>query len=714
VTIGNQTVLDAFFSAPNRLRAGTPAVAVFVDAAREGAPFAVLPSVQDDEGGTTIWYAAAVDPRAARGMREALDAALGPQLSHAPPAPTDRLVAVLEQAGLVDVRMILVPAELRDTARTRLARLVALAASTPTLSAVQQPTRRHLADLQAALNAGRYGDARAIVNLIREAGIVSSANVTFLEVRCQAAERAWTSIVARTDLDDIVFARPPRLVTEAILDAADAVYLSSATSADELLQAWDGGAGTRFAPLLTDISTATTPAAITAWAAHAATASLSHATIETLRERAAAVDGVPPAAQEVIDQLEEAASVSVRDLLDAGDFRGAWLILQRQSGRRFDAASFEAMALCAIELQDPAITSAMLEQLDGATAAEPLPRRLQILIDQLRRDTSSPSASADGWDDWIETLARGVDVEPLVRHGQDNAPTWVATSLTTAGATRLARVLADGRDDLVEAVSDLRPWLVVALSDAAIPRSVRRRVGLALVDCIALGPRHGRDEAVDLLRCLEMLVDDGLSDTEAGAVADAISLVGTRLAAGRSIGWAIDLLDAATTLHTPEALAAGSAIVDALGRQRELLLDIERAAIVDAAERLGLAVEAIERQTARASEVDDAHWEFLSGKRVFVYTLDERAAARARTEIERRCPTARISTSSAHVADDRLRADVRACDVAIIATRVAKHAATAAIDAELRGRIEPTYPDGGGWTSIVRAALTAAKTLDQR
>ena len=87
-----------------------------------------------------------------------------------------------------------------------------------------------------------------------------------------------------------------------------------------------------------------------------------------------------------------------------------------------------------------------------------------------------------------------------------------------------------------------------------------------------------------------------------------------------------------------------------------------------------------------------------------LYSLDEGATKRAKAAIESVFPSVEVKSNHDHVASDPLRAMTTNVGLMIVATKVAKHAATDAIR-EARGDLPLVYASGKGSSSIVRAAL---------
>ena len=95
--------------------------------------------------------------------------------------------------------------------------------------------------------------------------------------------------------------------------------------------------------------------------------------------------------------------------------------------------------------------------------------------------------------------------------------------------------------------------------------------------------------------------------------------------------------------------------------------------------------------------------EWLSGLRVGIYSLMERAARQAADVIVDEVEDCEVLLNHDHVGTDRLRALARSVDVMVIGVRSAKHAATEYIEQQLGRDVRRVYPPGKGASSILAA-----------
>jgi hypothetical protein len=112
----------------------------------------------------------------------------------------------------------------------------------------------------------------------------------------------------------------------------------------------------------------------------------------------------------------------------------------------------------------------------------------------------------------------------------------------------------------------------------------------------------------------------------------------------------------------------------------------------------------LELRSLLTEVLEQSQEEFSWSGTIGLYSLDEAATRRAAAVLESVFPDLEIRSSHDHVASDPLRAMTSNVDLMIVATRVAKHAATDAIR-EARGDRPLVYASGKGSSSIVRAAL---------
>jgi hypothetical protein len=109
-------------------------------------------------------------------------------------------------------------------------------------------------------------------------------------------------------------------------------------------------------------------------------------------------------------------------------------------------------------------------------------------------------------------------------------------------------------------------------------------------------------------------------------------------------------------------------------------------------------------ETELSGPAPDATFEDrLAGRTIGIYTLTESAGRQASQAIIDLAPGAHVSTSADLVGSASLKALAQQCDIFIVATASAKHAATGFIQ-QSRPREKPLlFAAGRGFTSIIRA-----------
>ena len=223
VTPDSEAVIERFFSPPNTLNAGDEAALGWVTLAREGANAFVLP--HRDDAGTWTWYVIGLSEAAARGLREEVDAFVGPtygrfeqEPSLDPNDPQESVLAEVADSRVSRLRV----AEENAEAVKRQFELLQLVSSRrpPELGLTQRSISQLLRDLDSAMQAGQLRLARELIDELRSGGRLSGVNIECLEIWWLSAQERWSEIIVRPGLDDLVALRLPRNATAALIDAA--------------------------------------------------------------------------------------------------------------------------------------------------------------------------------------------------------------------------------------------------------------------------------------------------------------------------------------------------------------------------------------------------------------------------------------------------------------------------------------------------------------
>jgi hypothetical protein len=89
--------------------------------------------------------------------------------------------------------------------------------------------------------------------------------------------------------------------------------------------------------------------------------------------------------------------------------------------------------------------------------------------------------------------------------------------------------------------------------------------------------------------------------------------------------------------------------------------------------------------------------------KIALYSLTERVGLSVKNCLKDKCPDVKFYMNSDFVGSDRLKQLATQCDIFLISTRSAKHAATQFIEANRPKHLTTLYPKGKGATSVLRA-----------
>lgn len=739
--------LERFFAAPNALRwdalsdrSAAPAwhaqAAPWIElfAQRQGKLPIVLPVF--DEHGPCMWYAAAADAHQGAALAEELSGFIGPSYSdfrgHPHPCdPANPLEEALRQRFGHQVYRI-VPQD--EDARGRIARALALYLGAlrrrpDTPDRTQQPFGKLRADFDRALLAGNEDSAARLLEDMCASGRVSAEQRKFLEIRLLAglgrqADLAHNSPLLKALMD---LSLPPQTIAD-VVEALYATFVAGVENAPalEVAAAFRRHVGQHFGALFKERKGVRQPAVLKAFFLYEATQETPNTTRLQVIESAYPDDAAGKhllrqwseqllQAQEAQEAQEAPAAVqdraqAARQAIADDDYESAVdLYLQMLP----DTAAYSGLLRCADELDDPALTTRVLDLFEAAPEGvlQQLRERDRKRLAALRGPEATPAAptSAPGWLEWAQDVAAhryaGKDLAVLV----DAVARWpIEDYLREPGrCAELAAVVgnADGKADAVfrNAFAQFVEFFV-----HRAPGPVRGFVPLygMLVKMVAWNGGASADE-LELVATLAMSMFGAVPDKQ--AYADTVDDLGEILAANAAaanIDWALNVAEllAISAATDREARLRFFVAVLELVRANSHRMSIAQRRVVEMLAQdygcEGLLAGLPNPVAAAAAEVGA-----FSGM-IAIYTLTEPAARRAREVLREIVPSAQIELTADTVATDRLRHLSAKADVFVFAWRSSKHQAYFCIK-EYRGSRPLSMPPGKGAASIVQAALAA-------
>lgn len=706
-------LVDAFYSPPNEISpaalggAAGELLTFLVARLSDGTKRTVLPA---RVGGATRWYGIAPTDRDARLLREELRSWLGPPLAVAA-AKVENATDALDQHALAltpggTVLRVDIAEGWQAEARSNVASLTDVWTLAPERGIdAPRPVGRVLRQFYESILAADRSLAEAALDEIKSRSLLSSTNIRFLRVELIGGLGTPKELRDDPALRSIsLLARPPA-VTERVAEAANLLIIEPAVDggthnadltlvAGELEDTWPG--------LVTHRSQVTTSAT-------ARCLILAELLAESPRQSLVAEigqrfpeDSVVAAATALLvgSPPEPAPSTSSLGLYHEGNYEAALLAAEAHPERA--SASVALAAALNLGDSDSAVRAlALIDQLPGAERDLLLQAAVErSFYDQLLGRTSD-SRVPTGWLDWI--AGNWADRPDLLA---DWARQWPRSP---DAIEREAGALAE---ELLDALNDSRrgrvrnglpifvEWLV---QDGLVASSIP--LATTTFD-ILLSSEPGRIERQASLVLLDEILAAGCSSNEYGELVQALSrqlgLLGPRDGA-----WLAQSLDLLLLFTSPNPPIRDALFAESLGVAQswsERLESTDAALLRYIFGEAGLDLTVLRTADAGADEVALAR----SFKAVGIYSLREGAAQIASKWIRSMWPDVEIKASADHVNSASLAALARGCDVMLVQTSHAKHAATQAIEAAVLDRSRLVLVHGRGATALIRGLLAWA------
>ena len=662
--------------------------------------------------GKTRWYGLAPDSRESRLLAEEVQAWLAPPVGNSAirvgPGGDALDEAACRTAPDGVCLRIDVESTWRSEARTNVRSMLDVWQSAPERGMdVPRPVGRVLRDFFAALGARDRTAAQAAIDEIRTRSLLSAANVRFLRVHLIGTLGSPLEMRDDPDLKDIAKFRRPPAVTGHLARAADALFIAPRLSGDvATVVDWAKVAGVvedEWPGLVSHPSQVDSVAAARCLAlSESLAAEPRHAVCQALE----AEWNADPVVAAVLARLPSVASTptqaTIAGLCQRGDFEAALDLAGGASLNDKDAVSVLHAAFNLGDAQSAARAVALVDGLDGAERHLLLDRAVERNLYQQLVDINAGQHVPRDWTDW---LTGDWPDRPDVL--SEWAAGWDRTSMLDEGwadgmVLALVDALAgDQRGRTRNGLPILVEWLCDP--DGLLPGAVGPAV--TVLDVMLEGD-GGRSERRAGLRLAEEILRAGCSAGEFADIATALDQVLSALGS-READWLIESLDVLLFSTVPDEVprrdlvaAAHSVAVqwfDRLtGTQTILLAKLFTAAGLDFP---------VPPSDPVSGEGRRRQHPF---RRVGIYSLAESAAMRARQWIEEQWPGTNVTLAHDHVNSDRLEAMARNCDVVVVQTSHAKHAAVAALETAAGPGDKLLRVNGRGATSLVRGLLERA------
>lgn len=685
------------------------------------------------------WLAIAFSEAQAEELREQLNAFLGPAGAdydgrRSDLDPSDALdQSVLAWAGGSRAYCFAALPDFRDEVRAALERLRRVWGLRPTLQiGVFKNTEALLGEFFSAIANRDESAAAAWLEEIRGSGRLSAENLHFLEIERLGAFERWDRIALHPYFSLLLAMRRPRRITALLIEAlwrTELAGFAALGQADEALQYAREQFLPRYVNLLRARGSMNQSAVVlTFLVASAASipprreqlpvllAALSPDTAEYSFAQAIAMramsDGETVAASP--DPLQCA-----RTALDYDDFDTAWTHLANVQP---SILACKMQLDCAQELVVPVIAQTVFDSVlslppeDRAALLQT--KRYNKIWNEIQTLLAAPQRIAPvDWETWLDA----VDADPTwggaLETARDGVGEWDldAYAHQPGRVTALNARLQCTRDPMAGKVVRLAlPQLLRFFLPGGAGRSEFQAIYADLLLALAVDERFGGADWDSAQTLAWAMLETGVSIAEYRTLVEAAITIWNGRGDALRLDWALDLLDALAIVPLLDSEARDSFFTSVWKtfqahprrvqvQQREMFRllssDLGRSAEFEA-------LPVLDTEESRSGEVDFTN--YLRGRIVGIYTLEESAGSRAKSILKSLEGDVEVRLSHDHVGSERLRSLAREADYFIVMTRSAKHAATNFIKAERPVRLhEIIYAAGKGSSSLITALREA-------
>ncbi len=596
-----------------------------------------------------------------------------------------------------------------------------------------------LRDLTLAISNGRRPAAERVLGELRDRSLLDPMNLAFVRLRMLARLGTPVEVLGDPSTADVLLrGRRPPAVTQALAAAVARVHLTAddtaalvATMRERVLPKYgplfdgSGGSAARAGEALRSFAVRDATAAIDgidgidSRAADRLVAlrddSSASATDRDLASALLNLPGVRPAAT----QSEEPGSglAAATAALEAGDSETALRLAADAAGATpADRALLLFRAAYELDTLDAArIAMSALAEFEEED-------RLRLLSRRLVRDVSGnvvdPVAPPASWPEWLAQIADpAIDASHVRRTARAAASEWSHEAHLAVNdaperlSTALARADQDVPAERKALLRELLPDLIGFLTSD--PHFPRRSMAGVYLDAHLLGQmmfEGGLGELSVLLDLLEGPLRLGLSREAYEEHVD-YAVDHVRRGGPAHLEWMLDLVETLATRPVPgEAgrdarVTAVDAVAAAFASLPPARVSVAQADLLRSLCRELELPNPLPASADAANEADDALaplQALLDGRRLGIYSLDDGTPARVVAALDRLVPGCRVETNSDTDCTGSLRAMAAGCDLIVVATRKASHAATGCIDKH-GGRGKLIYSAGGGSSSILAA-----------
>lgn len=597
-----------------------------------------------------------------------------------------------------------------------------------------RPTGRVLRDFYMALQAKDRISAEKELQYLLEQHRLGALNLLFLRVQLLAELEKWQELLDLPELPQLLQIRRPFAVTQALLVAVYCTQLQhfENNNAPASAAAYFGEVVfPRYGNLLTVRGSNKRPEVLKLFMLLAVSG---NPTRPDLRDQLLAVSDLNPLDTRYLQQLAALLGDPTPEYptdpikraeqwLKAGNYESAFAVLGQISpspGQVF------LLLRCAYELQTLEAENLVIqvfEQLSSEDKATILSSRwnrdyltkLQGISCPVAGEMSAPELIPTNWIEWFSQVAKNPNWERALQVARQGSMEWdVNTLLNDPTAikqfTQLQQqVFAEAETVLHNAL----PYLLAFFQkDEKFPRPEFKQLYRLLLELLVFST-DGADADLSLLNDLAIaLFTLGSNEIQYNEIVEYILELWNNFAAPKKIDWILALLDILVMypcLVEEKRSQLLFAVAETFRRFSERIDDEQWSVFRSLVTDLKLEESLCDLFDTNATETqpevqgESNVFELLKGQSILIYTLTESAAFRAKKILEASCRDITVYLNHDRGGSDRLLQRVKNCDLIVMVTASAKHAATNFIEANRPSHLSPIlFVNSKGSTGILR------------
>lgn len=508
-----------------------------------------------------------------------------------------------------------------------------------------KPTGRLLAEFDAALAAGGQAASHAALEQLAGQGRITATNLAHLHIKRLSRLGLHRELLDFPGLSDVLRQDPPTPVKDAVLNAAFTCDLEEPLSNSDLPTAQ-----------------------------------------KALHERG--LLALSPFEHTMETYSTQALSVLLLAAITRKNHQSAQRILAALPSTSSLPQTLSETAKAFITPQEPLQPADLTPQQDSTKQPE-----TQALI---TTPAEKPPAS---WPELIEAIANNsTNLASILE--QEAWTTWPSPATDDQHIATLLEELHDhGQSQIWRCVG---AFIESIGYDQPAPLSAR-----ALITCALTYDMLGPGDLIALQALTEIVLRSAPSATLYSQLLGELADTCERWVAPERAAIALDFADRLVMEASPDPSARETlalALLLPLSVHQGRLDPADRAMARRLSAELGIDLDWPDQPTEAQQQDTTTALRDLNGLHLLLYSLDQRVLDRVGEALQQLAPGVKVALAHDSVGSPQLRQKARQADVAVLATRCAKHAATGFITQHAKTAVID-YADGSGSASLLRAAV---------